>query len=148
MTTSDWDHELFKVVQEKNKELTESLEAVRQMVAKRTSGKLDLEESIAKLKDLLELHFEIEERGGFLGEIVESEPRYESQVETLLAEHRALLENFEKLRLLVHSGVESPALWARIESDFHKFVSRLLNHEHAEKQLLQCAYSDDIGTGD
>ncbi|QDT00232.1 hemerythrin domain-containing protein [Adhaeretor mobilis] len=148
MAASDWDHELFKVVQQKNRELTDSLEAISRMVDTRSYEKRELEDLLSKLRDLLELHFEIEERGSYLAELVGSEPRYESQVEVLLAEHRALLEELEKLRLLVRSGVESTALSIRSEDDFHKFVSRLLNHEHVERQLLQRAFSDDIGTGD
>ncbi|MEQ8211517.1 MAG: hemerythrin domain-containing protein [Lacipirellulaceae bacterium] len=148
MAAGEWDHELFKVIKRKNEELYDSIEAVRLLVAGRSYEKLDLEKTMDELHDLLELHFEIEERGGYLADLVKNEPRYEARVGTLLSEHRALLEQCEKLRLLVRSGVESPAFQTRIESDFHKFLSRFLAHEHAEHQLLQGAFSDDIGSGD
>ena len=54
----------------------------------------------------------------------------------------------QKLRLLVHSGIESPTYWAKIETDFGQFASRLLAHEHAENRVLQEAFTSDIGTGD
>ena len=74
--------------------------------------------------------------------------RFVPQADALLEEHQVLSEQVETLRLLAHSGVESPAWWLRIESDFEKFSSRLLNHEQAENKVIQEASTQDIRTGD
>ena len=76
---------------------------------------------------------------------LEQTPRYSMQAKQLLDQHEVLLDDIEKLRLLVHSGFESPAWWIRIQSDFHKFVSQLLKHEQTESEVLKKASTQNRG---
>ena len=148
MSSVNWDHEFFEVMQSEHKELTDLLTEVRAALTADDRDKNQVADLITRLCELVVTHFNHEERGGYMKEALERAPRMASQADLLLDQHEPLLEEVEKLRLLVHSGVESASWWTRIEADFHKFASRLINHEHAENKLVQEAYTQDIGTGD
>ena len=110
--------------------------------------KHQLEGLFTRLAEILETHFRHEEQGGYLKEALRRAPHLITRTDALLEQHQSLSEQVETLRLLAHSGVESPAWWSRVESDFQKFASQLLNHEHAENNVIQEAFTEDIGTGD
>ena len=148
MSSVNWEHEFFEVMQTEHKQLTDLLTEIGATVSAQERDKNHVTDLISRLSELVESHFSHEERGGYLKDALERAPRLTPQAELLLDQHAPLQEEVEKLRLLVHSGVESAAWWTRIESDFHKFASRLINHEHAENMLVQEAYTEDIGTGD
>ena len=148
MSSNNWDHELFELMQEEHKELTDLLAEIRTALSAENRTKNQVDDSMTRLCDLVEAHFSHEEQGGYMKEALERAPRYTTRAGALLDQHEALQDDIEKLRLLVHSGVESSAWWIRIQSDFHEFASRLLKHEHAETEVLQRAYTDDIGTSD
>ncbi len=148
MTIKDWDQELFELMQSEHRELAEVLVQIRDAVSVRVCTKIQLEDLMTRLCELVESHFNQEEQGGYLKEALDRAPHYAAKAESLLAEHRALQEDVEKIRLLVHSGVESSAWWIHINSDFNNFASQLQNHEHAEVQVLQGAFTEDIGTKD
>lgn len=148
MSSDNWEHALFESMKEEHKELTDLLAKVRDAVSAEDRTKKQVDDLMTRLCELVETHFSHEEQGGYLKEALERAPRLAIQAQSLLLQHESLLDDVAKLRLLVHSGVESPAWWIRIGSDFHKFASRLLNHEHAETKVVQGAYTDDIGVGD
>ena len=142
------DHDFFEVMKDEHQELSSVLASVRAEVSAIGRDKKDLEVLTARLRELVETHFAHEERGGFLKEAIDRAPHFVTQAAVLQEEHEELLEDIEKLRILVHSGVESPAWWSRVEADFRSFAARLLHHEHAENKIVQEAFTVDIGTGD
>ena len=148
MSADTWNHEFFQVVKSEHEELTEILDEVRVAISAGDRTKNRVEDVISRLSDVVETHFRHEEHGGYLKEAVERAPRLTAQAEVLLDQHESLLEQVEKLRLLVHSGIESPTWWTRIEADYHEFAARLIDHEHAENRVLQEAFTSDIGSGD
>ena len=148
MSADTWNHEFFQVVKSEHEELTEILDEVRSALAAVDRTKNRVEDLITRLSDVVETHFRHEEHGGYLKDALERAPRLSAQADVLLDQHDGLLEEVEKLRLLVHSGVESPTWWTKIEADFLEFAKRLLDHEHAENKVLQEAFTSDIGSGD
>ncbi len=148
MSSNDWDQELFDLMKSEHKELADVLVLIRDAVSARECTKIHLEDLVTRLCELVDTHFSHEEQGGYLKEALDRAPHYSAKAEKLLAEHRSLQEDVEKLRLLVHSGVESAAWWIHIEADFNKFASQLQIHEHAEVGVLQGAFTLDIGTKD
>ena len=148
MSSENWEHEFFEIMKAEHQELATVLREIRSAVSSEDRNRNQVEDLITRLSELMEVHFRHEEEGGYLKEALERAPRFTSKAESLLDQHEALQEEIEKLRLLVHSGMESQAWWTRIESDFHTFSDRLLNHEHAENKVVLEAFTDDIGTGD
>lgn len=148
MPGNDWSIKLLEVVKSEHEELADLLAETRDALSADDRNRHQIEDLVARLSGEVESHFGHEERGGYFQEALARAPRYTAQAEALLNQHEALLEDVEKLRLLLRSGVESAAWWTRIESDFHKFATELLDHEHAENKLLQEAFTDDLGVGD
>lgn len=148
MAIKDWDQEPFELMRSEYRELADSLIQVRDAVSARKCTKIELEDFITRLCELVETHFFQKEQGGYLKEALDRAPHYATKAESLLAGHRNLQEDVEKLRLLVHSGVESSAWWIHIDTDFNNFASQLLIHEHEEVGVFQKAFTEDIGTKD
>lgn len=148
MPENHWNAEIFEVVKAEHEELAELLDAIRGALSSAERERNQIEGLVERLSTAVALHFEHEESGGYLQEALDRAPRFTGQADSLRLQHDGLREEIEKLRMLLHSGVESAAWWTRIDSDFQRFASQLLQHEHAENQLLQQAFTDDIGTGD
>ncbi len=96
----------------------------------------------------LEMHFELEEKGGYFAGVIRKAPRLAGRAEVLLEEHMGFLENSHELVKMARGAfandAEVPALAAR----FEQLRRGLLTHERAEIDLLQEAYTRDIGSMD
>jgi DNA repair ATPase RecN len=136
------------LIKGEHEEIAEVLAELRNSLSDTDRDRDLVDELVTRLRELVEIHFRHEEHNGYLKDALERAPRLAGQADILIEQHEALLEEIEKLRILVHSGVESPSWWSRIESDFHKFASRLISHEHSEVKLVQEAFTVDIGTAD
>lgn len=147
MSGNQWDHRFFEVMREEHQQLTDLVSMLRDALSLDTRDRSRVEQLTSRLREVVETHFHHEERSGYLKEVFNRAPGFAGQAEMLLDQHEALLEEVEKLRLLVFSGVESAAWWARIESDFHKLASHLLSHEQAEDKVVQNAFAYDGETG-
>jgi hemerythrin len=148
MVDNRLDERFYEVMKAEHRELGIILGDIRDEVSAQTRSKTKLENLIGRLRELVEAHFSHEERGGYLKEALERAPRFIVQAAVLQDQHETLLEEVEKLRLLVHSGIESPAWWNRVESDFRAFAGRFMNHEQDENKIVQEAFTVDIGAAD
>ena len=110
--------------------------------------KQEVAEMVRQLSDAVENHFALEEEGGYLQDVVQRIPHMDERVRRLQEQHEELLETIQRLSMLATSGVESETWWTRISQDAESFVNRLIDHEHAENELVQEAYTEDIGTKD
>lgn len=131
-----------------HRELAGLLSDIRTEFANDERSKLRLEKLVTQLSELCEAHFRREEEGGYMKEAVQQSPLLATKASALEAEHEDLQEQIEKLRILIHSGVESAAWWVRVQSDFNNFAKQISRHESEENALLQEAFSQDIGTKD
>ena len=75
-------------------------------------------------------------------------PRLSDNVESLKRDHQSLLSAVRKLNQVASQGNGSSDWWQQLEQAFHQFSTDLMHHESTENELLQQAYTDDIGTGD
>jgi ABC-type transporter Mla subunit MlaD len=148
MSSDNWDHGLFELMKAENKVLTEVLAEIQRVLGREDRTKNQVDDLLSRLCDLVETHFCNQEQGGYLKSVLEQAPGMATQARTLLGQQEALLNDLEKLRLLGHSGVESPAWWIRIQSDLHKLATQLLQHVDAETKILAGASSKDFGRGD
>lgn len=116
---------------------------------------------LRELCDRLAFHFSLEEAYGYFEEPVRAAPRLARRCEQLRDEHAALYVDLAQLadlaenRLIESDRIESD----RIESDganrmlaaqsaFIAFDERFRDHEAAEIELIQAAWTDDLGEGD
>ena len=96
----------------------------------------------------LENHFEMEEEGGYFSELVQRAPRLSERLNSLLKQHGELLRESREMVELAREALaeekESPELSER----FDQFRKKLLGHEKAEINMLQEAYTRDLGSKD
>ncbi|MEQ8847744.1 hemerythrin domain-containing protein [Botrimarina sp.] len=102
----------------------------------------------SELTDELAEHFRHEEDGGYFTDALRKAPQLAPAARDLVAQHGPLMESAEALNSMAQSGVESDAWWDRIEGDLDVFSQQLRRHEAGERDLLQRAYNEDIGTKD
>lgn len=148
MSEHTWSQAQYQIMQAEHDELQELLDRCLRLVGSTPSQRKHVDLLVSQLSELVENHFRHEEKGGYLKVAVERAPRLSPRAEALREQHDLLQEEIDKLRMLVHSGVESPSWWARIREDLRQFAQRLHSHEEAENDLVQEAFNDDIGVGD
>lgn len=101
-----------------------------------------------ELADELKTHFEHEEVGGYFLGVVDRAPRLIGHVESLKHQHGELRSAARELAELAHRQKTNADDWPRLRTDCEDFVDQLLTHEAAENDLLQEAYTQDIGEED
>ena len=141
-------HQHMEARQSDYSDVAAAAEAVRVALSQDGKTKTAVEGALAHLCDLIEAQFAREEDGGYLKCVTDEAPRFRSQVDALLAEHQELLDRAEKLRLLIHSGMETPSWWSCVQNDFETLAARLSGHHHAEIAAMQQAFSQDLGASD
>lgn len=148
MTSEPTRRDTLEEIQREHEELRKQLGNVRQTLAKRLATVVNVAELIGKLCEEVETHFTQEEIDGFFDQVVEQAPRLSSNTEQLRAEHVRLRELIRDLSRCAGAGDGSDDWWERIEAQFHEFSKQLMRHESKENELLQSAYTDDIGQAD
>jgi hypothetical protein len=143
MSAEDWDDQSLTWIRSEHQELCDVISDLKQVIRMPQRTQSQVVTLISRLRELVESHFLHEQQGGYLGDLAVKVPRYRAEAAALMQQHEALLEEADKLSLLVHSGVESPAWWVRVESDLQKFSTRLINHERAEDRLVHDAQGTD-----
>jgi hypothetical protein len=99
------------------------------------------------LTSLLAAHFAMEERSELFGDFLTSFPRFQHRMDELKAEHNQILEHAERLRAdclredldLTHEQIARYA---------HTLINLLRRHEREEGEIMQAAYTVDIGSMD
>jgi hypothetical protein len=103
---------------------------------------------LAQLGDRIVAHFTLEEDGGYFTEAIMHSPRLVARANRLMAQHpklsakaRAVIEGAE-----ADQGTET--WWQETRQFFDEFREALAQHERGEDELLQEAYTQDIGSND
>ncbi|MDC0936229.1 hypothetical protein OAS39_08065 [Pirellulales bacterium] len=148
MMTPDNDIAFAELMKSEHEELTQALHDTNAELHSADRQRIRINDKVLHLSELVESHFRHEEQGGYMKEALTRAPRLGPLAEILQEQHVELQEEIDKLRLLVHSGVESLSWWERIRADFDHFATRLRTHEHAETELFQEAFNREIGAGD
>jgi hemerythrin-like domain-containing protein len=103
-------------------------------------------ENLSSLREHLEKHFEFEEMGGFMEEVMKALPNISPQVESLRRDHQILAFEINDLyrraeRLILNSGPTS----REIGEDIKHFLHSLHKHERKENELILRVFLDDVG---
>lgn len=100
---------------------------------------------LAAIRDVLTQHFAAEEEGGYLSAALKAAPQFTKQADNLRRQHGDFLEDLEEM---VERLTATPALyasWAEACQEFDEFLTRLRTHEHAENEIAQSAFENDVG---
>ncbi len=148
MTSKPSRSDSLEQIRREHEELRQLLGNVRQTLAKRLATVVNVADQIGKLCEEVETHFTQEEIDGFFDQVVEHAPRLSHDTDQLRTEHVRLREVIRDLSHCASEGDGSADWWERIEAQFHEFSKQLMRHETKENELLQSAYTDDIGLAD
>lgn len=148
MTSKPSRSDALEEIRREHEELRGLLGNVRQTLAKRLATVANVAETIGKLCEEVETHFTQEEIDGFFDQVVEQAPRLSNDTDQLRSEHVQLREVIRKLSDCASKGDGSDDWWQGIEAQFHEFSKQLMRHESKENELLQSAFTDDIGLAD
>ena len=139
-------------IKEVHEELWEELQILRRRHAQRDRRQCrDLVESTCKLRDLLALHFSLEEALGYFSEPVSVAPHLSDRAHELRDEHQDLYVRCCQMAELGEELWERGrrnTLMSRMSAAFAEFDARLQAHEEGERELISSAYNQDIGVGD
>lgn len=131
-------------MQQEHQHLASLIERAQQAVEKIASPVM-CQAQLQNLRDELRRHFQLEEQGGYMQEIREKRPNWNDRIDDLLTQHAAMLSTMGELLDEADEIVRRTEQW---QANFEKLLSALDNHEHAENQLVQEAYEQDIGSKD
>jgi hypothetical protein len=90
-------------------------------------------------------HFRFEEDNGYMETVRSREPRLERVLRQLAEEHRQLLQS---LAALIEQARAAPNLDDTLRGEVRKWVESVRQHEFRENNLVQDAFTLDIGAED
>lgn len=105
-------------------------------------------EALDQLVATLSRHFEFEEQGGYMSEVVARFPNWAADVEQLRREHREMLSSIKAIRTAVGQLPESGKPEAELRRQIEEWLAGISAHERHENLLLQEAFNLDMGTAD
>ena len=132
---------------DEHQHLRDLLESVRASVAAPQSSAA-VSEMIGELAGQVTEHFRQEEAGGYFTDVIQHAPRLASRVASLQKQHSLLADQLERLRQQAARTPPGGDAWQDLTGSFEQFCVTFNKHELAENQLLQQAYTDDIGVDD
>jgi iron-sulfur cluster repair protein YtfE (RIC family) len=142
------DHAFFEQMQRDNEKLRELLGQVTHIFAGGLKDADRVAESLVSLASQLETHFEEEEVAGVFDDVVERAPRLSERVDQLKQQHNELRTALAAINQTAGSGDGTAQWWNDLSEAFHEFSTNLMHHEHSENELVQEAYTQDIGSKD
>jgi len=144
----------FQEVKEDHQELWRLVACIQQLLHDDHQYKLSHRQLVdlsEQFRDQLALHFALEEAFGYFDDAVSCAPRLSIRAEQLRAEHHSLyLEAcylVEQAERLLHNEVPRD-IARQVNTDFSGFLVLLQQHEDEENELIQRAFTIDIGVGD
>jgi len=128
--------------------LSEMLDNIRRTLAARNESRSAIAAKFQELNLVVLEHFEHEEQDGYFREVIERAPRLSERADALLSEHPAMAARLVALQTLAARRDEAVRWSTSLGKMFERFVECFRAHEYAENQLIQEAYTDDIGAED
>ena len=147
--------EIASKIHEEHKYLKQEMQKIRGMmncdVSEKDFSKWRMD-FIWILRDFfndLQKHFDLEEEGGFMNEIITFAPRHVNAIERLEAEHLIITG---KLNGIIGSLKKMDTLkqdqMAAVCGHVEELLTLLAEHEAAESDIIETAYLQDLGGGD
>ena len=124
------------------------LEDISRCLGRRDKSRAEVLECLRRLQEELREHFEHEEAGGYFHEVIEIAPRFKPRLDALLAQHPDLKHRLDQLQRTAEREPVDDDWWHAVTEEFALFYDELDQHERGETEMLQDAYTRDVGTDD
>ena len=141
-------HEFVEMMKAEHRDLFEVIQDVQQAMTSQLRDTQTVDVLLKRLTEKLLNHFAFEEKDGYLHEATDEEPRLKSRADALLNQHTMMRAELTKLSEFVKTSDNSESWWESFQAQFKHFLEHLKKHEMAENQLVQEAFTDDIGSKD
>lgn len=135
-------------VEQQHEEIRQSISDIHRVLRAGEASPPQLASQLSAFCVVLEDHFRTEEAGGFFDQITDQAPRLSSRADKLCHEHQQMLDSAKSLVKQAIDGDGSEGWRDKMGAAFHDFGRSLMHHESEENELLQQAYTDDIGDKD
>ncbi|MFQ5500660.1 MAG: hemerythrin domain-containing protein [Candidatus Zixiibacteriota bacterium] len=97
-------------------------------------------------KNRLLKHFDLEEEGGFMRDVLKISPQSLRKVDDLKAEHEKIAADLDRLTATMRAMRErNSEVLQSVRSDLNEIIVALRKHESEENQLIQRAYYREYG---
>ncbi len=142
-------------IEEEHKQLRACMESLVEELekdidpARFKEWKLDFLLRLRDFQNNLQKHFDLEEEGGYMADIMQVAPQYAFRLENLREEHRKIITDLNHI-VSVLKGIDhpSPSGIERLRRRVHDLLELFRQHESEEYRLIQEAYMQDYGQGD
>jgi len=148
MTADSTNTALAQSLQAQHHELRDFLKEGTQILADPLWAADDLFSLLAVLRRHMLEHFEHEEKGGYFREAILIRPQLAPQAEALLEQHADFVAMIEELLVMARTDNIPAAVRNDLETRWQQFNIEFCRHEAGEVDLLQDAFTEDLGTGD
>jgi len=144
--------EIANQVEEEHKGINQDIGEIKLAVMKEVSPedfanwRLEFIWQLRDFKNRLLRHFDLEEEGGFMKDVLSAAPESQPKVSELKAEHRQFSKSLEKIMhtlKAMHKKDSEKLEQTRIELD--EIIATLQKHEEEEHRLLQRTYFREYG---
>jgi hemerythrin-like domain-containing protein len=141
-------------IEEEHASLRELMKSVSDSVNRDPSGdfaewKLELIWTLRDFQNELVKHFDLEEDGGFMDDVIRRAPQESKKAEVLEMEHRDFLDELDGITdILKRMTRENRSELPQVRGRVHAVIEKLHEHEASERDLIYRVYFQDIGVGD
>lgn len=139
-------------VEEEHKKLNEDIGALKIMLLQEVSPKgfadwrMEVMWQLRDFKNQLLKHFDLEEEGGFMTDVLTVAPHAEAKINQLKDEHETILLDLDKILALMKIMHEKSAEQLNeIRIGINDMIATLRQHENEEHRLMQQAYYREYG---
>ena len=114
-----------------------------------TAWKLELLWQLRDFHNQLMKHFDLEEVGGFMADVLRMAPRHANQVVHLEEEHRKIVSDLNHILAEVKRAESmASSQWRRVRVRVEDLFGVIRAHEASEYELMQDVFYQDYGVGD
>ncbi len=141
-------------IEEEHASLRQLMETITKTVKKEPEGdfsewKLDLIWTLRDFQNELVKHFDHEEDGGFMDDVIRRAPQESGTAEVLEHEHRDFLDELDGITdVLKKMNQNNQTALPSVRERVLALIQKLHEHEASERDLMYRVYFQDIGVGD
>ena len=146
MTTPSYDRARWML--EEHEHLRARLEQAEKFFSQEPQQTVDAANVLDELITELKLHFMHEEEGGYLSEALSQAPRFTDRATELQQQHPQMLKAVRELYQQAQSGDGSAGWWSSLQAAYQSLAEQIHAHETGENDLVQKAFTEDIGASE
>ncbi len=147
--------EIAARIRKEHQHLEEEMKKIRNfishdvLVSEYPKWRLDFLWILRDFHNVLHKHFDLEEEGGFMSDVLEVAPHRVPAIEQLQKEHDILNQNLlDIIKCLKECQEKEDALLADVKKRILQLLDLLEEHEVSEGELLASTYLQDEGFSD